>query len=431
MLAVFKDLQNKAEKLYLMLYGLILGLLVVPWVFYIENEVRYSFLPRRILFAVFTCVAVLIILLQRPFPKKKIWIALLFASLGILHWQLKKYLEPHYFLQFTYMEMASLVFLAPDSIKEKVLKWSSILLYLFLAKALYYRMGTYIHGGLLSSNLYGTYIVYLCFLEVARRRYWNLIPAFVVIFYVGSKACYLASLVVILAAIYQFFKDRKSDFSVLRFCRTRIEKGVSFYWPLAIATVFIAGFTAVMLQTKKYQDWSKSMEGSKAETTQNNLIMYGVNQNSAAAEEDRKHLLKKIEGQFNENKMSLQAPPLITDVGMSMGLRVAQYSHVFQNLHLYFFVGDANKAQAEMYGHNPHSAVPDIISRLGLLYLILILVFYSSVFKSMNLFFFNLGILPILSFQPYGFTIGHSIVLLSVIYTLTKYAEVKSLKPQT
>ncbi len=277
-------------------------------------------------------------------------------------------------------------------------------------------------GGFQSSNLYGSYIIYLSFIEVARRRFWNLVPALMIIYVVGSKACYMASLVLLAYAVFCFFESKGKLVTFTSYIsRYRLPSRFNFYWPLAISGLAVVIFTQVMIRTDYFINWSKSMESSKADTTRNNMLMYGLSKEKNA-EPEREKLLKKIEGQYVDNHISLTAPPLITDVGMSVGLRVTQYDYIFKNILRYFFVGDTIESQGQMFGHNPHSAIPDFISRLGLLYLIVVLIFYARLFKAMNLLFFNVGILPILAFQPYGFTIGHSIVILSLTYALTKTA---------
>jgi hypothetical protein len=213
------------------------------------------------------------------------------------------------------------------------------------------------------------------------------------------------------------------------------------------------------------------MAPSKELTTRNNMIMYGLEpllvkvqerdgkkpagsepknvwedeikldktenslseeeKNSKKLEKARVVLLKTKEMQFNDNKLTVTASPLVTDLGMSSGLRVAQYDYMFSNLAKYFWIGNSVVIQNEIYGHNPHSAFVDFISKLGLLYLILILVLYAKLFKFMDLFFINVCVIPILAFQPYGFTIGHSIVILSFGYALAKLAKEKSAIPKT
>lgn len=418
-------LKKNIEKLYLVLYGLILSLLVVPWFYYQTELVRYSFLPRRILFVLIALAGLLVWLVQpMNHLRRTILIGVFFTSLGIAHWRFNGFFESHYFLQFLYLELAMLVLFAPSAVKEKMLKYSSIVLYIFLVKGLFFRMEKYVHGGLLSSNLYGTYIIYLCFLEVARRRYWNLLPALAVVFYAGSKASYLASIPLVFFAIYTYYSDHNSQVSIIQFVKNKISDRFNFFWALAISAVSVMVFTFTMIQADGFKDWTKMMGSSKdALTTHNNMIMYGLRTTTPQIEEQRKELLKRVETQFHDNKMSSESSaPVTTEVGLSLWLRLAQYSHVYQNIEKYFFLGNTIESQEQMYGHNPHSAVPDIISRLGLLYLVMMLVFYANFYKFLNLLFFNLSLLPILCFQPYGFTIGHSVVLLSLIYTLTQQA---------
>lgn len=114
--------------------------------------------------------------------------------------------------------------------------------------------------------------------------------------------------------------------------------------------------------------------------------------------------------------------PMITNLDLSIGLRVFQYIHMYDNILNYFILGDVLGSQQKMLGHNPHSAVIDFISRLGVMYFILCILFYSSLFSQMKLFAFNLGLVPVLCFQPYGFTLGHSIIVLAMVYTLSKFA---------
>jgi hypothetical protein len=446
--------------LYTILYGLVFALLVIPWAYYIPKEIRYSFLPRQLIFVLMSLVLGLIWIRQDKLIQK-MTVGAIFVGLFALQWVRVGYPEPHDIFEFLYLEIALLIVSAPVEIKEKMLRYSSIILYVVLAKAFFFRMGTYVHGGFNSSNLYGTYIVFLCFIEVARRRYWNLIPAFLIIYVVGSKACYMASIVLVLYAAYTYLESKgKLQQTPLVAWKSKIESRLSFYWPFLFAAAVIFVFTQIMTRTEYYKNWSKSMEPSRAETTRNNMIMYGliqptappvpleevsppeklpdgkekkrtsleeeelsvINKKDDPVEHERKVLLRTKEMQFNDSKMSLSAPPLITDVGMSAGLRLTQYQYMFQNLGKYFFTGDTIGSQSEMYGHNPHSSFPDFVSRLGLLYLLLVLILYVRLFKFMNLLFFNLGVLPILAFQPYGFTIGHSIVILALAYALTKQA---------
>lgn len=426
--SIVSTLSKQSEKLYLLLYGLVFSLLVIPWVYYQADQVKYSFLPRQTLFILIAGAGFLVWLLQSPkYQLRTVCLAIFFFSLGILHWKLNGFFESHYFFQFLYLEIAALVFFAPPAVKDKILKYSSIVLYIFLAKGLYFRVEKYIHGGLLSSNLYGSYIIYLCFLEVARRRYWNLLPALAVVFYAGSKASYLASIPLGLFALHTYCQDRKLQLPWVQATINKVGDCFNLLVALAVSAASIIMLTFVLIQSQGFKDWSKMMGPSKDSlTTHNNMIMYGLRTSTPQDEEQRKELLQRVEGQFQENKISSESSaPETTEVGLSLWLRLSQYSYMYKNLNKYFFLGNTNESQEEMYGHNPHSAVPDFISRLGLLYLLVALFFYSALYKSFNLLFFNLGLLPILCFQPYGFTIGHSFVLLSLIYALTKHAASK------
>jgi hypothetical protein len=410
-------------KLYLALYSLVIALFVIPWAYFDKNGYMgpgYSFFPRKIIFVLMAVVG-LALVLSRKISSRKIIKVCLFGVLGLAHWKIRGYIEPHYFFEFIYLELALLILFAPVETKQKMLKYSSLLLYIVLLKAFIFHMGNYIHGGFFSSNLFATYIVYLSFIEIYRKKYWNLIPAILMLYMVGSKSSYISITVIILLFLGSNIPTLKKV--QIWFEHSRWKKFNNFYISLSLAAISILIFTLVMARTDKYKAWSEKMAPSIAETTKNNMIMYGLDRESKF-ETEKGRLLNIIEDQFKENPVTLK--PLITDVGMSIGLRVTQYDYMYSNLMKYFWLGDTEGSQVKMMGHNPHSAVIDFISRLGLLYLILVLFFYSPLFKAMNLFMLNVSIMPILAFQPYGFSIGHSIVILAFVYSLAKEAKEQS-----
>lgn len=415
-------LQKHLNKFYYILFGLVFVLLAIPWAIYEQQAIDYTFLPRKIIFVLMAVISFIILLTQR-ISLKQMLLCAAFFGLGLLHTKIAGYLEPHYFFEFIYLEIALLLAFAPTVVKQNMLKFSSWLLYVVLAKAFVFRMGSYVHGGFYSSNLFATYIVFLSFIEVYRRRFWNLIPAILVIYFVGSKSSYMAMTGLVLFSIYLYLEAKGKCQSLVEKVKSiKLTKKFNFYWPMFIAAIAILIFTQIMVQTAYFKDWTASMAPSKEETTKNNLIMYGVDVKEQD-EAQREVLLITKEMQYHENKISISAPPLITDVGLSLALRLTQYEYMYKNILSYFWTGDTVKSQGEMFGHNPHSAFPDFVSRLGLLYLILVLVFYARLFKVMDLVICNVCIIPILAFQPYGFTIGHSIVILSMVYSLAKVAK--------
>lgn len=413
-------LRHEAQ-LHGILYVFVYSIFVIPWMYFDEKARDYSFLPRRILFVLAALTGGLLFLGKR-FNWKTIAVIVFLSGLGLLHWYLKEEIEPHYFFEWAYLELAILVLMAPESVKKAALKYSVYVFYFFIIKAFYFRIGAHIHGGLYSSNLYGTYLLYLSFIEVASRRYWNLIPALIVIFYVGSKACYFGVPVLLLYVLYLFLKDRQI-FSDKRFDFIKQNTiRFSFMVAIAISVVVVFTFTKIMVKSDLYLNWEKTMVGSKKETTENNLAIYGMDK-TPLGEIKKEVFLKERELQLEAIPLALEKPQ-VTDVTMSLGVRLLQYNYMFTELfHDFLILGDTPSSQKEMLGHNPHSAVPDFISRLGLLYLLVVLFFYRKLFLSMNMLFFNLALFPILCFQPYGFTIGHSIVGLSLIYALTQQAE--------
>ncbi len=122
-----------SHRLGLLLYGLAFSLLVFPWAYYDVQNVAYSFLPRRFLFLLLGLVA-LLIATRNKISYRQILLGFFFALLGLFHWQLKGYMEPHYFLEFAYLEIALLILFSPTEVKEKMLKYSSVLLYLVLIR---------------------------------------------------------------------------------------------------------------------------------------------------------------------------------------------------------------------------------------------------------------------------------------------------------
>jgi len=413
------------SKIYLALYGSVIVLLIIPWAYFESNQISahgYSFLPRRVNFILIAVMGLALILIQ-GLNRREILKAFLFGILGLSHWVLRGYIEPHYFFEFIYLELAVLIIFTPNEIKQKILTYSSWILYALLIKAFVFRMGNYIHGGFFSSNLYATYIVYLSFVEIYRKRYWNLIPALLTLYMVGSKSSYMSIVtMIILTVVSNTFLLQKTQ---IWFAQFKLKKLNHFYTPLVLSALSIFIFTSIMVRTDYYKSWSERTALSRSEVTKNNMIMYGLG-DSEESESEKGRLLNIIEDQFKDNAVSVK--PLITDVSMSIGLRLTQYQHMHDNLGKYFGLGDTKGSQAQMLGHNPHSAVVDFISRLGFMYLILILFFYSRLFKAMDLFKFNVSIIPILAFQPYGFSIGHSIVILAFAYSLAKAAKEKSLR---
>ncbi len=419
MLITDKNLQ----RLYTALFLFVFALIISPWAYFDPTSLNYSYLPRQILLILIMIFAGLIIILCRKVTYKKIFIGFTFLGLGLLHSYINGYHEPHYIYQFLFYEIATLIIFAPAEVKDKMLKYSHYVLYILLAKALYFRMGTYIHGGFLSSNIYATYIVYLCFIEFYKKRYWNFIPSIAVLYFVGSKAAYMAMVVLLVFTLFRYLAKKKlfEDIFENKFKFIFVKK-TNLYWSISIAGFLIFIFTTIAVRTDYYINWSIMMAPIKMEVTKINMIMYGLDK-SEESQKKRQMLLLEREGHFRDNELSLFEKPLITDVGSSLGLRLTQYDYMHTNITKYFLIGNTVETQMEIYGDNPHSAFIDIVSRLGLLYLVLILTFYSHVFKFMNLVVCNICLIPFLAFQPYGFTIGHSIIILSLVYALSKKAE--------
>ncbi|MBC7466813.1 MAG: hypothetical protein H7256_12545 [Bdellovibrio sp.] len=402
------------SKIYKVLFSLVIALFLVPWAYLDQASGLYSFMPRKVLFLLMAMAGAVLILAGKDIFRKVMHGAV-FVALGLLHLKLHGYLEPHYFFEFIYMEVALLIFFAPTEIKEKLLKISPVILYILLFKAIFFRVGSHIHGGFYSSNTYATYMVYLSFIEIYKKRYWNLVPAVVVMFFAGSKAVYMVLGIVIILTCFSYLNAVRQN-KVIN--KNKIFK--NFYYPIFVAFIFVGILSQAMVRTDYYQNWVKDIEPIRKDLTEENMIMYGVDSSEEALKK-RRAVLRDIDKQLSEKELS--NGPLISNVSMSGGFRVNQYEYMYENLYKYFLVGDTVGSQREMIGHNPHSAPIDFISRLGLLYLILVLVFYKRLFKAMDLFRLNVSILPIMAFQPYGFTIGHSIVILSFVYSLAKLAK--------
>lgn len=395
------------------LYSLIFALLLIPWAYFDEAKFDYSFTPRKILYFMLGLFSSLLIL-QQKWQWKRIFLFIGALAFFGLHNYLNGYYESHYILQFFYLEIALLVVFAPDKVKRNFAKYSHYILYAFLLKAIFLRIGGFIHGGFLSSNLYATYLVYFCFIEIYQKRYWNLIPAIAVIYLAGSKAAYIA--VLLLITLYALQKILEKTQIYAKVFQTL--KKFNFYWSLGLAAGLILIVTIIISSTAYYHHWLAIMEPQRQQITELNMLRYGLSTDPADENMRVKDLLAKQ--QFFKDKGMIAEGPMISDVPTSLGLRINQYDYIHDHIFDYTIVGDTIGSQIQIFGHNPHSAVVDFISRLGLIYLILILFFYKKIFTSFNLIVCNISLIPILAFQPYGFTIGHSLPILCLLYGLAQ-----------
>jgi hypothetical protein len=398
---------------YNVLYALVFLLLLAPWAYFDAENYTYSFLPRKIIFVLIGITVALTLLVQKWDWKR---VALGVGALSFLgiHYKQNGYLESHYLLQFFYLEIAVLILMAPEEIKAKFSKYSHFIFYIVMIKTAFFRTGGYIHGGFLSSNLYATYIILFCFIEIYQRRFYNLIPAAILLYFTGSKAAYIAIAVLILGyALQTILQDRVKKI-VTKF-------NFHFSWTLIVTTSLVYIGTIFIVTTDYYHNWLEYIEPQRKEITERNMIRYGLDITPENEKERIEDFLARQEF-YKQKDPSLYNGPLISDVPTSLGLRINQYHYMYTHLPTYFFVGDTIGSQRQIFGHNPHSAVVDFISRLGVLYLILMLFFYRRLFTSMDMVICNLSLIPILAFQPYGFTIGHSLPILSLLYGLAQFA---------
>ncbi|WP_413287805.1 hypothetical protein [Bdellovibrio sp. HCB337] len=393
-------LQKREERLTEIMYYVAFACLIIPWGYVVEETGDYSFLPKMVSNLLLAAVG-LLVAFARPIEWKKL---ALVAAAGILmgiHYFKNGYLEPHYLYQVVYLELAALIYFSSPEVKKRILKYSPYLFYIFLIKAYFFRNGLFVHGGTFSSNLYSAMLMYFCWVEVSQKRYWNLLIALPVIVIGGSKAVYMGITIFLV-----------SSFIIAKWNSGFIRKLQSFglQWFLATAFLVTLAITLVMQSTAYYQDWLSGIEPHRKAITERNMILYGFGL-TQQDEETKSQLME-------EKRRALKDARPMSEVDTSLGLRLNQYDYMYSNLPKYFLVGNAAGSSWQMFGHNPHSAVIDFISRLGGLFFLLCMFFYRRLFASMKNLAFNLSLLPILVFQPYGFTIGHVLPLMVLLYAL-------------
>lgn len=396
-------------------------LVIVPWSYFDEKKLSYIFLQRQILLVLISIVSGFILIGNfKNFFKNnlKIFGWLLFSGLGVLHFSAYQYFEKHYFLQFIFLEVASLIFIAPNSVKEVFLKYSKYIFYILILKFIFLRIGSYIHGGFNSSNLFATYIFLFLWLEFYKKAYFNILLGTVALYFIGSKAVYLGVVILYFFLFTDLVKEKIPTLLMNSYWLKFKNMDILAFVGASFLAVFL--FTTVVRQTGFYKKWYEMNSPSFAESTKNNMLVYGLDKTDESL---RQVLVVTRDMQFRDTAPQKTInKPMITNLDLSIGLRVFQYVHMYDNILNYFILGDVLGSQQKMLGHNPHSAVIDFISRLGVMYFILCILFYSSLFSQMKLFAFNLGLAPVLCFQPYGFTLGHSIIVLAMVYTLSKFA---------
>lgn len=178
---------------------------------------------------------------------------------------------------------------------------------------------------------------------------------------------------------------------------------------LATTAAITLLFTLLASQSPYHTGWADSISPAQKDiTTERNLKRRNLI--TEEWEERKKDFDTKQDGLTLENPIS--------DFRTSFNLRVVQYEEMLKELHKYFFVGNIFKIAYKAFGFNPHNSILDFISRLGLLYFIGIIYLYRVQFFKLNIVFVNLCILPILVYQPFGYTLGHGFLVFMFYYCL-------------
>jgi hypothetical protein len=403
------SISSIAQKLYLALCSIVFINLVIPWGSLDEQAVRYSFLPHKILTALLIFIWIAIVATEKKLLEK--YIPFMIAVLmTLLHYKFRGTLETHYIIQIFYLEISYTLLTFPHSVLNKCNLFIAPLLVILLMKAPFFRIGPMIHGGFLSSNLYATYIFYITIPIIYFNRYLLAAASAIAIFYIGSKAVYLSSLSFIILFASKKFVERKIP--------SLKESQMGIFPTIIISVLITTVMTFFTINTSQYLNFRERLETSRREITDITLMRYNLIFDDLYRERVLESFLEKRKG-LEEKSFSFTSP-LISDPKASLFLRISQYQYVLLNLKKFLFIGDELTVRENAYGHNPHNAILDLISRFGILFTFFIFYYYRKLFFLMKNRLLNLCLLPIIIFQPYSFTLGFSLIILCFIYNYAR-----------
>lgn len=399
----------KIEKYYpyFLVFTLIL-LLLVPWGYYDVNNYGYTFIYKKLMTVLLGLTAVLSMYLNKSF-KGAVYPALLGVAAFLAAFYLDENFEKHFILQVVYLEIVRQIFMMPEEVKRVLKKINPYILYAMVLKGMLLTNGNYIHGGYFSSNLYSFLLLLICLPEIKAKRYYNLVlPAYFLVA-AGSKSVYLGVLMLTFYFVFTIFnKFIPGDFF------TRVMKRVNIFHSFVAAVLFAFSIAFVLEAGLLFPEVYNSLEKQQYSITIRNMKGRGLVPTSRS----------ELRRAYEAKQKSLLTEHPVSPYKTTLVLRAIQYRAFFQNFWKVAVVGNFIYILERAYGFNPHNAVLDIFSRLGILFCLCLAFLYKKVFFRMNSPLLLAAILPSLCLQPYGFSLGHGIVFVGLVSFILESKEV-------
>lgn len=397
-----KRLEEKAQHLYpYALVGTLFLVLLIPWGYYDESIYRHTFVYKKAALFLLGLATLLSIYVHKSWKS-----ALCPAFVGILALSLSYLLygnlEKHFVLQFIYLEVARQIFLMPTKMKRILLRVNPVIVYAMVLKGVIWSNGNYIHGGYFSSNLFSFFLFLFCLPEIKAKRYYNLILPLYYLFVAGSKSVYLGLVMIMLYGSW-LLTERLLKQKILY----RVLNKINIFYSLGMALIFALFVSLSLKSGLLLPSVYKNLSQQKREITLKNLKRRGIV--PVSLEELKVDYESKQEALLTENPVSPYKTTLV--------LRAIQYDTFFnfKNFFHVFIVGDFRYILERAYGFNPHNAVVDIFSRLGVIFCFILAFLYRKTLFKINSPLFLAATLPAICLQPYGFTLGHGFVLFSLV----------------
>ncbi len=373
--------------------------LLIPWGYYDENLYRYSFVYKKVAL-IFLGLAVLWSINVNKEVKKIITPFGVGCLAFILSYLLYGNIEKHFILQVIYLEIARQIFMMSADVKVFLRRVNPLILYMLVLKGFFWANGNYIHGGYFSSNLYSFLLLLFCLPEIKTKRYYNLIIPMYYLIISGSKSVYLGMLLIGLYGILMAISKGLKTQYFLNFKKLNIfySMGGALLFAFSLATVLNSG----LLFPQVYQQ----LQNEKKNITIKNLKRRGLVATS----------ILEVKSDYESKQKALLTEYPVSPYQTTLVLRAVQYDTFFnfENFLRVSIVGDFKYILERAYGFNPHNALVDIFSRLGVAFCFLLAFLYRETFLKIKSPLFLAATFPALCLQPYGFTLGHGLIFCSL-----------------
>ncbi|WP_393063893.1 hypothetical protein [Halobacteriovorax sp. FRX-2] len=377
--------------------------IIIPWSYIDTATSTYNFTPKYIALTllILTFIPITVSSTNLVVKFKKAFCALMFLVLSYL---INERIELNYITQIIYLELACLIISKEASstqLLSKILRYATPLLIL---KCYIFRNGLFIHGGFASSNFLSLIILLSLMIEIHNKSFITTILYILILIPLGSKTAYIS---LILLILYNFSK------SSIFLKRNFYDRFSNFYYTIAFSIVITIFSTSFIASTNFYKNWINHFSIKRQEITFKNMVRSGLLK-------DQEFLTKDFKNKQNELKTEFPISPTY----YTLNLRILQNLNIMKDFNHYFISGALIKSATKSFGFNPHNAILGFIAQLGFLYLLYLFFVFSDLFLKLDNPVLNLLLFPYLLFQPYGYTLGHGLIIISIYYVIIKKTSV-------